>query len=84
MNAQELSNLQCRGREDIDRDSLKDIREIKVDMALPPVLRIAKFMDEVKNPYLFRVGNAVVQLGWSKEEVTIQEQMAELFRLQCQ
>ncbi len=60
---------------EVDLDSLVDIREIKLDQNLPRTQRIAEFIQQVKNPYCFRVGNVAVSVGFAEDGATFEEQM---------
>ena len=51
----------------IDRHSLYDIRDIKVDKSLPPSERIQKYLDEVEDPYHFMVGDTKVAIRFTGE-----------------
>ncbi len=65
MSSDILKNLQSVDIETADISQLKDITEIKIDDNDPPMLRILKFMEQVKNPYLFKVGNTPVKIVFS-------------------
>ena len=54
---------------EVDLDSLVDIREIKLDQNLPRTQRIVEFIQQVKNPYCFRVGNVAVSVGLDRKSV---------------
>ena len=41
-------------------DSLVDIRDVKIDRSQPVEERMKSYVEQIKNPYLFKVGNTVV------------------------
>ena len=43
-------------------DNLVDIRNIAVDQSLPLDARIERFVTQVGNPYLFKVGDVAVKV----------------------
>ena len=43
-------------------DELVDIRDVKLDSSLGQAERIQSFLQQIKNPYCFRVGDVVVNV----------------------
>ena len=39
-------------------DSLVDIRDVKIDRSQPVEERMKSYVEQIKNPYLFKVGRA--------------------------
>ncbi|MCR5023886.1 MAG: hypothetical protein K6A90_06090 [Lachnospiraceae bacterium] len=64
----------------VDRDSLVDINEIRIDDSLPPKERAAEFLKQIKNPYCFRVGKVVVKNVYSDDGVSLQERFEQFAR----
>lgn len=54
-------------------DTLKDIREVNVNKELPREERIAEFVRQIGNPYLFRCGNFTVKAVFSDDGATLEE-----------
>ena len=42
--------------------SLVDIRDVRIDRSLPMEERVKSYVEQVKNPYMFKVGNTVVRV----------------------
>lgn len=57
-----LSNVDI---ETLDKSKLKDISHYKIDTSLPLMQRLAKFLNDVENPYCFLVGSSVVKIEFS-------------------
>lgn len=57
----------------VNRDELVDIRNVKIDRALPKEERLKSFLDQVKNPYVFKCGNVVVKSVFSNTELTLED-----------
>lgn len=74
MTAEELEKLKNVDIRDIDRDSLVDINTIKIDEREPVEKRICSFVEQVKNPYCFKVGGIVVKVGFNPQGPTFEEQ----------
>lgn len=62
----------------VDRDSLVDIQDIKIDRGLPVDERIKDFVRKVGNPYCFKVGGIVVKVTFSKDGPGFQEQFEKM------
>ena len=60
----------------IDRDALVDIRDVKVNTALPKRERAIDFIRQIGNPYCYKHGKYVVKVGFSDTEVSLEERLA--------
>lgn len=54
-------------------DSLVDIRNVQIDRSLPMEQRVQSYIDQIKNPYLFKVGNTVVHVSYADTERTMND-----------
>ena len=50
---------------------LVDIRDVKIDRSLPSEERIKSFIEQIKNPYQFKVGDTVVKVSFANTQNTI-------------
>ena len=64
----------------IDISSLVDIRDVKIDTSLPVPERIKSYLEQVKNPYYFRVGDVAVHVCYAENGPTLQEVMEGYYR----
>ena len=48
-----------------DKSALTDLRDITVDKSKSVRERIENFTGQVKNPYLFKVGDVIVKVAYS-------------------
>lgn len=64
----------------VDRDSLVDLNEIRIDDSLSPKERAEEFLKQIKNPYCFRVGKVVVKNVYSDDGVSLQERFEQFAR----
>ena len=55
--------------------TLPDIAQLQVNSALPVQERIQRFIADVGNPYLFRVGDTVVHVQYGVQPTTLQERL---------
>lgn len=58
-----------------DKSKLVDIQDVHVDPDLPRSERIAEFIRQIKNPYLFRCGNFVIHAKYNPNGPTLEECM---------
>lgn len=59
----------------IDREELVDIRDVKIDETLPQEQRFVEFVRQIKNPYCYKCGKAVVKISFSDTEITLEERL---------
>lgn len=64
-----------------DLDDLVDIREVHIREELPKEERIADFIEQIKNPYLFRCGDIVVECVFSQKEATFADRLKQYMRM---
>ncbi|MDE7167881.1 MAG: hypothetical protein K2O28_03415 [Clostridia bacterium] len=57
---------------DAKLEELKDITDVHIDPNLLVLERILSFMVQIGNPYLFKVGDTPVKVGFSKKGPTLQ------------
>jgi hypothetical protein len=75
----ELQNLKSKKLSDYDPAELVDISKIEIDQDKPVIERIITFIIQVKNPYIFRVGDTPVQVTFSDNSVSLQESLIKMF-----
>ena len=54
-------------------DELVDIRDVKIDKTLPVEERVISYVKQIKNPYMFKVGNTIVRVSYRKDGPSFQE-----------
>ena len=58
-------------KENENISQLVDIRDVKIDCSLPSEERIKSFIEQIKNPYQFKVGDTVVKVSFANTQNTI-------------
>lgn len=58
----ELKN--CRAADFSSYDNFTDLREIQIDESKKVPERVENFLEQVKNPYLFKVGDVFVKVNY--------------------
>ena len=59
-------------------DSLVDSRDVKIDRTQPVEERMKSYVEQIKNPYLFKVGNTVVRVSYANTQATINDNFVNL------
>ena len=62
LTTQQLETMSRIDISDVDRNSLVDISTILIDPELSAIERMERYIEQVKNPYLFRSGSTVVRV----------------------
>lgn len=60
-------------------EELIDISQIKIDDVQPKEKRLERFIEEVRNPYHFKVGEIEVELTFATDGMKLQETMERYF-----
>ena len=67
LNRSELNKCRETSIMSCNPDSLVDLREVKIDTTKSVRERIDSFMNQVRNPYLFKVDDVVIKVKFSNE-----------------
>jgi len=78
-----LSDMKNTDIDSINRDALVDIRDVKVNTALPKRERAIDFIRQIRNPYCYKHGKYVVKVAFSDTEVSLEERLAGYIRFKC-
>ena len=60
-------------------EDLIDLKDIRIDDNKPITERMRDYLDQIKDPYLFRVGDIVVKVKFTGEE-SLQTKIEEMMR----
>ncbi|MBQ4119693.1 MAG: hypothetical protein IJD45_04820 [Clostridia bacterium] len=63
---------------DLDKSKLVDIRDVKIDGKKPYLIRIISYINQVRNPYCYRVGDVVVRVSYAGKEKTFTDSFTEM------
>jgi len=50
---------------DCSKDSLVDLRDVKIDVDKPVHEKMTDFFEQIKNPYLFKIGDMKVKISFA-------------------
>lgn len=80
---EEIQSMQDVDVKTVDRDSLRDIRDVKVNTELPKQERILDFIQQIGNPYCYRHGKYVVKVSFADTDITLEDRMLSYIRSKC-
>lgn len=75
MDGKTLQELKRVNIKEVNPDELVDISEIEIDTKQSVQKRVKEYVEQVHNPYLVRVGEYVVKMGYSDCKETLNDRM---------
>lgn len=67
----EMANMDI---EKADINSLVDINDIKIDINLSKEDKILSYLEQIKNPYIYKCGKIIVKVSFKDTERTLNDQ----------
>ncbi len=67
----------------VDPETLRDIRDVKVNTELSKQDRLMDFIRQIGNPYCYRHGEYVVKVSYTDTEVSLEDRMLAYIRSKC-
>lgn len=83
LTCEELKAMQEVDVRTINREALRDIRDVEINASLPKGERILDFIRQIGNPYCYRHGDYVVKISFTDTDVTLEERMLSYIRSKC-
>lgn len=80
LSKEELHRMEQVDIRDAVPEELVDISEIEIDMKKSVPARVAEYVQKVGNPFLVRVGEYVVKIGYLDQAGTLNERMEQYIR----
>lgn len=59
----------------VDPASLIDIRDVKVNSALPKRERLSDYLRQIGNPYCYKCGKMVVKVSFADTDATFEDKL---------
>ena len=66
---------------DVNSDDLVDIKSVNMDSDLSKLENVVKYINEVKNPYYFKVGKVKVRVSYADTDRTLDDAFAHLLKI---
>lgn len=83
LTCEELRAMQDVDVRTVDREALRDIRDVEINASLPKGERILDFIRQIRNPYCYRHGDYVVKISFTDTDVTLEDRMLSYIRSKC-
>ncbi len=80
---QELEAMRSVDIHTVDPETLRDIRDVKVNVELPKRERMLDFLRQIGNPYCYRHGKYVVKVSFADTETTLEERLLSYIQSKC-
>ena len=80
LSKEELQKMEQMDLKEAVPEDLVDIRGIEIDMKKPVPDRVEEYVRKVGNPFLVRVGEYVVKIGYSDQAGTLNDRMKQYIR----
>lgn len=77
MTLQEMQNV---NPSTVDRSTLVDIADVKINPSLPREEQIRAYLQQIKNPYVFLRSGVVVKVSFAETSATIEDKLEEYIR----
>ena len=61
-----------------DKTKLVDISTVQIDQSKPREIRMKEFLRQIRNPYLFKVRDVIVEVSFRKNGSTLQKAIENL------
>jgi hypothetical protein len=71
-NIETMKNVDLRT---VDPAELVDIRDVKIDLKLSGCDRLIDFILQIKNPYCYKCGKAVVKISFAETGATLEDRL---------
>ncbi|MDY2997388.1 MAG: hypothetical protein SOU16_08760 [Faecalimonas sp.] len=75
LDGKSLQELKRANIKEVNPDALVDISEIEINTKQSVQKRVKEYVEQVHNPYLVRVGEYVVKIGYSDCKETLNDRM---------
>ncbi len=75
MDGESLQELKQANIKEVNPDELVDISKIEINTKQSVQKRVKEYVEQVHNPYLVRVGEYVVKIGYSDCKETLNDRM---------
>lgn len=75
MTLEQMKNVDIRT---VDPNDLVDINDVKISTDKPKEERIREFVNQIKNPYCYKVGKITVKVSFTDSGATLEDRLESL------
>jgi len=78
VSTEELRKMKDTDIRTVDKNQLVDLNSVVIDESKPVEERILSFIQQIRNPYCFRVGDVAVKLVYKENGPTFQQNLEDM------
>lgn len=78
ISAEELRKMKDIDIRTVDKNQLIDLNSVEIDESKPVEERILSFIQQIRNPYCFRVGDVAVKVVYKENGPTFQQNLEDM------
>lgn len=64
----------------VDKDSLVDLDSVQIDSSQSVQERVQSFLQQIQNPYCFRIGDVAVKVNYKQDGPSFQQNFEDILR----
>ena len=64
----------------VDKDSLVDLDSVQIDSSQSVQERAQSFLQQIQNPYCFRIGDVAVKVNYKQDGPSFQQNLEDILR----
>ena len=80
ISAEELRKMKDVDIRTVDKNQLVDLNSVVIDESRPVRERMASFVQQIGNPYCFRVGDVAVKVVYKESVPTFQQNLEDMLK----
>lgn len=80
ISAEELRKMKDVDIRTVDKNQLVDLNSVVIDESRPVRERMASFVQQIGNPYCFRVGDVAVKVVYKENGPTFQQNLEDMLK----
>lgn len=76
----EITSMKKVDIRNVDKDALVDLRSVQIDASKPVQERLQSFLQQIQNPYCFRIGDIAVKVNYKSDGPSFQQYFENILR----
>ena len=79
-NEQDIDMLKSVDVRSVDKSSLVDLDTVHIDESKPVQERVLSFLEQIQNPYCFRIGDVAIKVNYKSDGPSFQQNFEDFLR----
>ena len=76
----EITSMKKVAIRNVDKDALVDLRSVQIYASKPVQERLQSFLQQIQNPYCFRIGDIAVKVNYKSDGPSFQQNFENILR----